>query len=395
MTHLTASGQIGGAESVILDCLSVGADRSDRQSSVVALGEGPFLEAAQALGARTIVVAPPPAFTAVGESFASSPAVLRTLLLRLWSFPRFFRQFSSAVSGLLPEVIHSHSIKTHVLAALLPRRAPVVWHLHDYVGLRSVSSRLLRILARRCALAIAVSESVARDARDRLPASVPVVVVHNAVDCDRFTPVGPALDLDALCGLPPAPVGTVRIGLPATFARWKGHEVFLKALALVNRGDVRGYVIGGPVYQTGQSQWSRDELESMAVTLGLADRLGFTGFLPDMPAAYRALDIVVHASTRPEPFGLVIVEAMACGRAVVAAPTGGAAELFVHGEHALSSGSGDAEALAVSLRRLADDRQLRADLGARGRAHVLASFNRDTFAGNLRAALSQVPALRQ
>ncbi|MBA3295612.1 MAG: glycosyltransferase family 4 protein [Acidobacteria bacterium] len=370
VTHLTPSGEIGGAEAVILGCIGVGDGWPGAKSSVVALGPGPFLAAAEGLGATTRIIEPPATFAAIGDSFASSGAVIRALLPALWGFPGFFRQFAGTVQALLPQVVHSHGIKTHVLGALLPRRAPVVWHLHDYLGMRSVSSVLIRLLAHRCALAIAVSESVAQDARRRLPAGFPIVVVHNSVDCDRFHPDGPTLDLDSLSGLAPAPAGTLRIGLPATFARWKGHEVFLNAIARIDRPNVRAYVIGGAVYQTRNSQWSEAELRSLVTNLGLEGCVGFTGFLPDMPAAYRALDIVVHASTRPEPFGLVIAEAMACARALVAAPTGGAAELFVHGQHALAATSGDSEALAAALSVLVDDPNERAAVGVRARART-------------------------
>jgi len=289
-------------------------------------------------------------------------------------------------------VIHSHGIKTHVLGALLPRRVPVVWHIHDYIGTRSVSARLLRLLAHRCALVIAVSESVADDVRGCLRSKVPVVVVHNAVDCDRFSPDGPAADLDRLCGLSPAPPGTVRIGLPATFARWKGHDTFLRAIARLNRQNVRAYVIGGPLYKTRSSQWSEAELRVMAIELGLTEQVGFSGFVEDMPSVYRSLDIVVHASNRAEPFGLVIAEAMACGRAVVAAPTGGARELFADGEHAVAAASGDVDALSAALALLVRSPQERLALGRRSHAHAVASFNRDRFAAALHSAISQVAA---
>nr|MBA2305266.1 glycosyltransferase family 4 protein [Acidobacteriota bacterium] len=325
--------------------------------------------------------------------FVSSAAVVRGLFAAVWAFPAFFRRFSRTVADLVPQVIHSHGIKTHVLGALLSRRAPVIWHIHDYVGMRAVSSRLLRLLAHRCSLAIAVSESVAQDARRHLPARLPLIVVHNSVDCRRFSPEGRALDLDALSELPQAPPGTVRIGLPATFARWKGHEIFLEALTRVTSSKIRGYVIGGPLYQTHNSQWSRAELESRVKALGLEGRVGFTGLVTDMPAAYRALDIVVHGSTRPEPFGLVIAEAMACGRAVVAAPTGGAGELFVHDRHALAAASGSAVEMAAMIQRLVDDPGRRAELGARARAHVVQAFGRDRFAANLNVALSRVATL--
>ena len=101
-------------------------------------------------------------------------------------------------------------------------------------------------------------------------------------------------------------------------AQWKGHEVFLRAFKML-AGDppVRGYVIGGALYETDGSQRDLDELRRLAESLGLSWPVGFTGFVDDAAAAMRALDVVVHASTQPEPFGLVIAEAMACGRAVV------------------------------------------------------------------------------
>ena len=80
------------------------------------------------------------------------------------------------------------------------------------------------------------------------------------------------------------------------------------------------------MYDTAGSQHTMEELQALADGLGLGGRVGFTGFLPPAPAM-RALDVVVHASTRPEPFGLVIAEAMACGRAVITSAAGGAAEL--------------------------------------------------------------------
>jgi glycosyltransferase involved in cell wall biosynthesis len=358
--------------------------------SVVALGGGPLVAAAEALGACTRVVEPPRSLSGVGDAFGGATSAVTGLLKTAGAFPGFFRRFSQAVAPMVPEVMHSHGMKTHVLGALLGGRVPVVWHLHDYVSQRPVSSRLLRLLAGRCALVIAVSESVAADARRSLPPGLPVFVVHNAVDLDRFTPEGPILDLDALAGLPPAPAGTVRIGLPATFARWKGHDRFLEAVSRLGRADIRAYVIGAPVYRTENSQWSRVELDDMVRRFDLEGRVGFTGLVTDMPAACRALDIVVHASTRPEPFGLVIAEAMACGRAVVATPDGGAAELFTPGVHAISAGSGGAASLAGAIASLADDAAARAALGQRARAHAVERFGQHRFGADLQRAMATI-----
>ena len=149
-------------------------------------------------------------------------------------------------------------------------------------------------------------------------------------------------------------------------------------------------MIGGPVYQTGDSQWSLDELHDRIAALGLEGRVGVTGFLEDMPAAYRALDVVVHASTRPEPFGLVIPEAMACGRLVLATRTGGAAELFEHGVHAVGMDVADVPTLASALESLLADPDRRAAIAGRARAHIVARFGRRRFAAGLAEALSRV-----
>jgi glycosyltransferase involved in cell wall biosynthesis len=179
------------------------------------------------------------------------------------------------------------------------------------------------------------------------------------------------------------------VGLVGTFGRWKGHEVFLRALAHVPPAlGVRGYVIGGPVYETDGSQHSVEELTRMARELGLAGRVGFTGFTA-APEAIRALDVVVHASTRPEPFGLVIAEAMASGRAVITTATGGAAELVAPGETALTHLPGSERELAACIARLAGDSSFRADLGSRAKT-AASRFDADRMAGELVSMYEEV-----
>jgi glycosyltransferase involved in cell wall biosynthesis len=269
----------------------------------------------------------------------------------------------------------------HLLGALAkPPAALLIWHLHDYVGTRPLVRALLRSVVSRCSMMVAVSKSIAADARKALPQGPPVAVIHNAVDTDVFTPHGPALDLAELSGLPPAPAGAMRVGLVATFAHWKGHEVFLQAASAV-AGKHRFYVVGGPIYATGGSQWSIEGLRARASALGLAGRVGFTGFVEDVPAAMRGLDIVVHASTEPEPFGLVILQAMACARPVIVTAVGGACELIAPEETALAVPAGGSAALARAIERLAADPALRARLGEAARANAERRFSRTRLAG--------------
>jgi len=392
ITHLTASGELGGAERVALECLQAVRSWPGVEASLIALSRGPVVEAAASVGAGAAAVEAPSEVALLGDAFASTGATVRAMVPALQRFPGFYRRFADAVRASEPDVIHSHGIKTHVLSGLMARRAAVVWHIHDYLGMRSMSSKLARVLGNQCALAIAVSESVAEDARRVLPTSVPVRAIHNAIDTDRFSPSGPAADLDAFSGLAAPAAGTIRIGLPATFAKWKGHETFLQSIARIKSRTVRAYVIGDALYETRNSQWSRGELVALTRDLGLSDRVGFTGAIHDMPSAYRALDIVVHASTRPEPFGLVIAEAMACGRALVASPEGGAGELFVDGVHARAASGGDPAALAKALEQLIGQPERRAALGIAAREHAARAFGRPRFEQALRTALDRVTA---
>ena len=233
-------------------------------------------------------------------------------------------------------------------------------------------------------LGVLGGESVAADVRAVCGRRLTVKTIYNGIDLESFSPSGSTLDLDALSGLPPATPGTVRVGMLATLARWKGHETFLRAMALLPADlPVRGYVAGGALYQTNGSQHSLVELKRLAHKLGISNRVGFTGFIDDPAAAMRALDIVVHASTQPEPFGLVIIEGMACGRAVIAAGTGGAAELITDGADGLGHTPGDANFLAARIMQLASDAHLRARLGRSGRKTAEHRFDRARLATEL------------
>jgi len=390
--YLNPCGQMGGAETALLELMrGIGVAAPDWELHLVLGEDGPLAEKARGLGVSVRVAAFPPALARSGDSVSPLGA-----LATAWETARYARRLDKIVAALQPDLIHTNGFKMHVLGAWIrPRGTPLAWHIHDYVGLRRWMGRALRCFRGRAAAAIVNSRSVQDDFRRVLP-EIQSTVLYNAIDLSRFSPAGPALDLDAASGLPAAPSGTVRVGLVGTFAHWKGHKVFLQALSQVP-GDtsVRGYIIGGPIYQTGGSQWTRNQLENEAGQLGLAGRIGFTGFQDDTAAAMRALDIVVHASTRPEPFGMVIIEAMACQRAVVAAAAGGAAEIITDGENALAHVPGDAVGLRKQILKLAGDAPLRERLGRAGRITSEQRYSTERLAQDALAFYREVLARRK
>jgi glycosyltransferase involved in cell wall biosynthesis len=386
---LSSSGQLGGAERLLLDL--AGALRRlhpDWALHLAAIEPGPLVNEANTLGVGAEVIPLPPQLAGLGEAGLSIGTLVRRAAGTAGPTRRYIARVRAHVARVGPTIVHSHGLKTHLVSALaLGARLPLIWHLHDYVGARQTTSKLLALAARRAALAIANSASVARDAERVFAGRLPVVTVLNGVDVERLSAQGPALDLDRLAGLPPAPDGTVRVGMMATFARWKGQLAFLEAMArLPADARVRGYVIGGPVYQTSGSQFTVAELTDRAAALGLAERVGFTGFQPDRAAALRALDVVVHASTAPEPFGLVIAEAMSAGRAVITSGLGGAAELVRPGVDALMWDAGDPATLARAIGALAGDADERRRIGREAQRAAISRFSTRRMAAEMSAA---------
>lgn len=381
IVYLNASGQLGGAERSLIDFMaSLRAAEPDYALELIAPADGAMVNEARALGVAASVLPFPPALARLGDAGAGGPAgggqsrllgTLGRLSLSAPSVALYTARLGRMLRAAAPDLVHTNGFKMHVLGTwAAPRAVPVLWHVHDYVSPRPLMMRLLRAHASRCAAVIANSRSVAADVRAACGARLRVFPIHNAVNLERFAPAGRLLDLDRLSNLPPPTRRVVRLGLVATMARWKGHEVFMRALAaLPDDPPVRGYVIGGALYQTEGSQHGLDDLRALARRLGLDGRIGFTGFVDDAAAAMRALDVVVHASTKPEPFGLVIAEAMACGRAVVVSGGGGASEIISPGEDALVHEPGCPRSLAERLGELVRDPALRAALG-RGAAEA-------------------------
>lgn len=381
IAYLSVSDQLGGSEIVLLEMIKgIKRLRPGWTLQLILPGRGPLLDRAEAAGADCVVLPMPASLARLGEFGAGPVALAARLVPVALALPAYLRRLRTVIRAGRPAIVHTNGFKAHIAGARASGEAAVVWHMHEYVGGRRFTRSLLARHERHVAAVLANSRSVADDVIAALHPRVPVHVIHNAVDLNIFTPEGPIEDLDRRAGLMPPDRPVVRIGLVATFARWKGHEVFLRALAAMPQDEpVRGYIIGGPVYDTAGSQHTMEELQALAAGLGLTGRVGFTGFLPPAPAM-RALDVVVHASTEPEPFGLVIAEAMACGRAVIASAAGGAAELVDAGMDAVTHTPGDAAGLSASMVRLARDAAARRELGVRARASACRRFDADRLA---------------
>jgi glycosyltransferase involved in cell wall biosynthesis len=384
LLFISPVGIIGGGERVLLTLMAAIKTADPRLELHLLLGSsGPLVAAAEALGATVHVLALPDRFLKLGDSglkqqrWRAYANLALQVLQGLGELQQYRGQLLTTLKAIQPDLIHSNGIKTHLLMGIIPlNNKPVVWHLHDFYSTRPLIAKILRFFSAK-AVGIAISKAVAEDSRKVLPA-LPISVIYNAVDTDRFTPQPPVQNNSETITSE-----TIKIGLIATFARWKGHDLFLQAAAKVlaqsANPNLRFWIIGGAIYETPGSQFSETELRTLAQSLKIADQVEFWGFQADVNTMYHQLDIVVHASTQPEPFGMTIIEAMACGKPVIVSQAGGAAELFTHELDALGFQLGDVDALATAMQRLIIDLHLRATLAENARQSVVRRFAQPRF----------------
>jgi len=235
---------------------------------------------------------------------------------------------------------------------------PVVSHQRGW----AFPSRMTRLLGRWTDRVIAISDYVVGTLMEAGIPTEKVRRVYDGVECARFAAADRRRD-DARRALGFAPDDEV-IGLPAVLTPWKGHAMFLRAFARVARRRlrVRALIVGGSPSNTADLA---PALREQIAELGFGERVHLTGHVDGMADMYAAMDLVVHASQRPEPFGLVVVEAMAAARAVVAADAGGPAEIIRHGHDGWLYPMGDGEALATALMHVLEDPTLRVNLARR------------------------------
>jgi len=210
-------------------------------------------------------------------------------------------------------------------------------------------------------------------------------LVYPGASLDRFAPgalASPA-ELRRKLGLPSQ--GPL-VGMVARLQRWKGVHVLVQAMPaiLAAHPDAHVVVVGGP-HETEPGYGA--ELAALAASLGVTRALRLAGFQSNVPEWMQAMDVVVHASDR-EPFGIVVIEAMALGKPVVAGSEGGPSEIITDGVDGLLAPYGDATALASAVNRLLGDAALAARLGEAARARA-AAFDDRQYAARVIAVLRE------
>jgi glycosyltransferase involved in cell wall biosynthesis len=263
------------------------------------------------------------------------------------------------------DIVHAHVARDYILAALASRlshRTPFVLTRHVLFPLKRLHRATLSGAARVIAVSNAVKESLERQKifdPDRL------VTIHNGVDMGLFSGSRSSSGSDLAKPL--------RVGMIGHIASIKGQEDFVRAAADVTskRGDVRFIIIGE---DKSRDNGNRRALERLISELGLSDRIELAGWQDDVARVLSTLDIMVSPS-RSEPFGLVILEAMAAGVPVIATASEGAVEIIEDGSTGRLVPIGEPKRLASEIGQLLDQPDERRRLAENARRAVETRFS--------------------
>jgi glycosyltransferase involved in cell wall biosynthesis len=273
-------------------------------------------------------------------------------------------------------------------AAVLARR-PGLWY---QLGAPSEPGSMDRWATRLPARGVLAVSEISAETQARIPPHRPTRTVYPGVELEAFDPDRlPSPDeARRRFGLPEA--GPL-VGIFGRLQRWKGMHVLVEAMPTVLAAvpDARAVIVGGehalePDYEA--------SLRSLIGRLGLDERVILAGFQREVPEWMQAMDVIVHASDH-EPFGIVIIEAMAAGKPVVATDAGGPREIIEHGETGLLVEFEDPDGLAAAVLRCLQHPNQALDMGQAARLRA-SRFSTSRYAEEFIAALGElVPEFRQ
>ena len=292
--------------------------------------------------------------------------------LLLWQLPKIRLLIRTYRENNI-RLVHTHNELVYAgpeIIAAWATRIPCICHSHSYSKLNYWDKLLVKLVN----YFIYISKHQADHfCRQGIPA-VKGRVIHNGIDTSKF-----AKRYDA---------GSVRrefgvknseplIGLIGRIDWWKGHEYFIEAMASVIRE-----VPGTKALIVGELAWKNiylnryylEKLHSLVQLFDLEDNIIFTGFRSDIPRLLSGMDVVVHASSEPEPFGLVIIEGMAAGKPVVGTAAGGVLDIIEDGVNGLLVPCKDSKAMARAVIQLLSNRTCAEKIAQLGRSSVVEKF---------------------
>lgn len=362
-------GTVGGSYYILLD-LVLGLDRARFEPIVSFTHENVVAEKLRAGGVRVLIDPPAPPFVFRWDALNLLLAPVKKFINFVNGFVRpalarrrFLREEGIALVNLNNSIIANH---TWMVAARLAR-VPCITH---EMGMPGHYGFLARVLGRRLDAIIALSQAILDDMRRFGVAFPQTTVIHSLFEPRRYRQVESPEELRRKHAIP---AGAPVIGVVGNIKEWKGQATIVRATQLLRAEypELRCLLVGG---NAEADRAYLAELEALCASLGVADRVIFTGFQKNPIDYMRLMDVVVHTSTSPEPFGIVLLEAMLLAKPLISTTIGGPAEIVLDGTTGYLVDPGNPPLLAEAVAKCLRDPAHAAEMGRRGEARLWSEF---------------------
>lgn len=276
------------------------------------------------------------------------------------------------------DVVHlNNSLRSQLAGALAGRmlRVPCISHQRDFDQIDILTKIHTRLVDYHIAISTSIKEHI-------MAFGVPeskICIVPDAIDLDEFHD---DTDIDYLLREFQHNGKTKSFGIFGRIVEWKGIREFVIAADQVLKRipGAKAFIVGGP--SDGSPKYENDVRE-LVYSLGRGDDIIFTGYRRDVPALMKMMDVVVHASTRPEPFGMVLVEAMAMGKPVVATRGGGPMDIVIDGQTGFLVDFNDPDAMADKIVEILRNSELAGMIGMNAKNRVVQMYCKERYARQL------------
>jgi len=377
VAFIEQESQLGGVEYTTLR-LARALDPSRFTSLIICPEEGKLPDLARRAGLEVEILARPKFASVswfVGNRYIANPF---GIILSAFNVLRAARQMQKYLKANPVQVVITKGLMAHFYGSLAAWRLhiPCIWYVQEEVDKHRGGGAYRFVLAegaKRLPSKIVVDALALLDQFEAIPNYEDTIqVIYNGVDTDQFVPFSnhDHAEAHARFGIPE---DALVIGQAARLIPSKGQAILLDAFIKLVRQfpDLHLVFVGTSLF--GRRDYEQ-ALRNRAAKAGLAERVHFTGFIPDVRQGLAAMDVFVHASVETDS-PVSLTEAMSCGLPVVVSAVPGTIEMVTSENDACVFRSGNSDALALSLARLIKDDHLRMEMGARARVSVIRKFS--------------------
>ncbi len=394
VVYLDHTAKLSGGEIALLRMLE-SLDRDQFRPVVVLAEEGPLVQRLKDIDVETHVEPLSGRIKDIRKDTLGLGALRKAALV--FGLIAYSIRLARIIRNHNADIVHTNSLKADFYGALAGTlaRVPVIWHIRDHIDpgyLPAIAVKVVRTLAQHWpAYVVANSQSTLdtlflgmRKPQAVVPSGIDLrsSVIHDGLATREFDEASQVL-------LRKPWSDPVRIGIVGRLTEWKGQHIFLEAARRVLTQGARAEFLLAGSAMFGESDYE-ERLKQQVIDAKISESVQFLGFVGDIPGLLATLDILIHASTTPEPFGQVVIEGMAEGLPVIATAGGGVKEIIVSSENGVLVPMNDAPAMADALIALLAAPEHARKLGQAGYLRVRRHFTAQQTARKIERVYREV-----